>query len=58
MPDKTCPKCPNSPVMNATPVVSIIPAMSDERFVNVKCGLPIQAYECPQCHLVELYREG
>jgi hypothetical protein len=61
MAQKTCPKCPGSPVMNAAPVIVVIPAMNDERFVNVKkisetAGLPVEAYECPLCHLVELYR--
>jgi hypothetical protein len=62
MADKTCPKCPNSPVMRVAPVVGIIPAKSDEvlsaKVINDACGLPVQAYECPNCHLVELYREG
>ena|ERR1700731_649480 len=61
MAQKTCPKCPGSPVMNAVPVIVAIPAMIDERFVNVEkisraAGLPLQAYECSQCHLVEFYR--
>jgi hypothetical protein len=47
--------------MNAAHVIGIIPAMKDERFVNVKkisetAGFPVQVYECPQCRLVELYR--
>jgi hypothetical protein len=63
MADKTCPKCPNSPVMNKAPVIAIIPAMLDDRFPNVKkisdsSGSPVQLYECPHCHLVELYHEG
>jgi hypothetical protein len=62
MADKTCPKCPDAPVMKTAPVVSIIPAMRDERFstkvINDACGLAVQAYECPHCHLVELYRES
>jgi hypothetical protein len=61
MQKRTCPKCPDSPEMNASPVIAIIPAMIDENFINVKKisdrgGLPVQAYECPECHLVELYR--
>jgi len=63
MADKTCPKCPNSPVLKAAPMMAIIPAMIDEHFTNVKpisdtSGLPVQAYHCPQCHLVELYYKG
>jgi hypothetical protein len=62
MADKTCPKCPNSPVMHAAPSLTVIPGMLDERFpsfkkINDKCGLAVRAYECPSCHLVELYRE-
>ena len=58
---KTCPKCPGSPTMNAARVIGIIPAMNDERFTNIEKisktgGFPVQVYECPQCHLVELYR--
>lgn len=63
MPDKICPKCPGSPVMTAGKIMAIIPGMNDERFVNVeaiseKGGYPVQVYECPRCHLVELYHEG
>jgi hypothetical protein len=58
---KTCPKCPGSPAMNVTAVIGIIPAMNDDRFPNIEkisrtSGFPVQVYECPQCHLVELYR--
>ncbi len=59
---KTCPKCPGSPAMSATAVIGIIPAMNDERFGNIEkisrtAGFPVRVYECPQCHLVELYRQ-
>lgn len=58
---KTCPKCSDAPVMQASPVVGIIPARRtgelSAKVVNDACGFPIRAYECPHCHLVELYRE-
>lgn len=59
---KTCPKCPNSPIMTATKIVAIIPFMVNERFVNIKpvsetAGYPVQLYVCPQCRLIELYQE-
>jgi hypothetical protein len=58
---KTCPKCPDAPAMQASPVVGIIPARSNvelsAKVVNDACGFPIRAYECPKCHFVELYRE-
>jgi hypothetical protein len=58
---KTCPKCPGGPEMQASPVVGIIPARRNgelsPKVVNDACGFPIRAYECPNCHLVELYRE-
>jgi hypothetical protein len=42
-------------------VVGIIPARRNgelsTKVVNDACGFPIRAYECPNCHLVELYRE-
>jgi hypothetical protein len=62
MADKTCPKCPNSPIMDATPVLGVIPSslgesFSDAKVINEKCGLVVRAYECPHCHLVELYHE-
>jgi hypothetical protein len=58
---KTCPKCADAPVMLVSPVVGIIPARRNgelsAKVVNDACGFPIRAYECPNCHLVELYRE-
>jgi hypothetical protein len=61
LPVKTCPKCADAPVMQASPVVGIIPARRNgelsAKVVNDACGFPIRAYECPNCHLVELYRE-
>jgi hypothetical protein len=58
---KTCPKCEGAPAMTASAVVGIIPAKNEEvltpKVVNEACGFPVRAYECPQCHLVELYRE-
>jgi hypothetical protein len=62
MAEKTCPKCPNAPAMNASAVLGIIPAKLEEtlsaEIINDKCGLTVRAYECPHCHLIELYREG
>jgi hypothetical protein len=59
---KTCPKCAGAPVMEASPVAGIIPARNEveltARVVNEACGFPVRAYECPKCHLVELYREA
>ena len=61
MAEKTCPKCAGAPVMEKSAVVGIIPAKSGSeltaKVVNEACGLPVLAYECPKCHLVELYRE-
>jgi hypothetical protein len=58
---KTCPKCADAPVMQASRVAGIIPARSNgelsAKVVNEACGFPIRAYECPKCHFVELYRE-
>lgn len=58
---KTCPKCADAPVMQPSPVVGIIPARSNvglsTKVVNEACGFAIRPYECPKCHLVELYRE-
>jgi len=62
MEDKTCPKCPGSPSMRAVPVVGMIPARKgaelSAKIINDACGFPVQVYECPTCHLVELYRES
>jgi hypothetical protein len=61
MPEKHCPKCADRPVMKASTVAGIIPAWKNEelspKVVNDACGFPVRAYECPSCHLVELYRE-
>jgi hypothetical protein len=48
--------------MTAGKIVAIIPGMNDEHFVNVKAvsetgGYPVRVYECPRCHLIELYHE-
>ena len=48
--------------MTAGPFVAVIPGLNDERFTNVesiskKGGYPVRVYECPNCHLVELYHE-
>jgi ribosomal protein S27AE len=58
---KICPKCGDATVMQASPVVGIIPARRNgelsPKVVNEACGFSIRAYECPKCHFVELYRE-
>jgi hypothetical protein len=48
--------------MTAGVMKAIIPGMMDERFVKVKpisdsAGYPVSVYECPRCHLIELYHE-
>lgn len=57
--EKKCPKCPNSPVMTRTDRVLVIPNLtrkSDANLaVNLRDGAPVEAYECPSCHLIELY---
>lgn len=62
MPEKTCPKCVDAPVMQAAPVVGMIPARQtaelSAKIISDACGFPVRAYECPKCHLVELYREA
>lgn len=59
---KTCPKCLDSPTMKAVPVIGMIPARSggelSPKVINDACGFPVQVYECPSCHLVELYRQA
>jgi hypothetical protein len=59
--EKTCPKCADAPVMKPAPVVGMIPAKRDSelsaKIIGDACGFPVRAYECPKCHLVELYRE-
>lgn len=54
---KTCPKCPSSPEMVKNDKPFIIPALVDsgEAPISNRLGGPVQIYECPQCHLVELY---
>ncbi|MGB9510716.1 MAG: hypothetical protein WBU20_03450 [Candidatus Acidiferrum sp.] len=62
MAEKTCPKCAGAPVMKAAPVAGMIPAKDahtlSTKVINEACGFPVRAYECPHCHLVELYREA
>jgi len=47
--------------MKASSVLSILPAKGESllshKVVNDACGISIRAYECPACHIVELYRE-
>jgi ribosomal protein L40E len=62
MAEKICPKCADRPVMLASRVAGITPARNEveltAKVIHDACGLPMRAYECPKCHLVELYREG
>jgi hypothetical protein len=62
MPEKTCPKCVDAPVMKPAPVLGMIPARQagelSSKIISDACGFPVRAYECPKCHLVELYREA
>jgi hypothetical protein len=57
--EKTCPKCPNSPTMIRTDRFFMIPAMAESKAakapISDRMGAPVQIYECPHCHLVELY---
>ncbi len=61
MAEKICPKCSHGPVMKESDVAGILPARNESELsptvVNESCGLPVRAYECPECHFVELYRE-
>jgi nitrate reductase cytochrome c-type subunit len=51
---KTCPKCPSS-VMKKSAVKTFLPAMTPGKISQ--SGIPVCAYQCLQCHLVELYYE-
>ena len=56
--EKTCPKCLNPPPMTKTEHVFMIPQLSENMEgapISSRLGAPVQAYECPNCHLVELY---
>jgi hypothetical protein len=54
--NKTCPKCPDSPTMTKTDRVFIIPQLGDKgEAISSHLGASVQVYECPNCHLVELY---
>jgi hypothetical protein len=61
MADKTCPKCPNSLPMNKSSRPAFIPALLPGQTVagpsDPKPAFPVLIYECPHCHLVELYHE-
>jgi hypothetical protein len=59
---KTCPEC-----VVTVQQCSLLPSWESSprkrngelsaKVVNDACGFPIRAYECPNCHFVELYRE-
>lgn len=58
MTQKTCPKCPNSPPMTKTDHVYMIPQIGEKgeaTAISSRNGAKVHAYECPKCHLVELY---
>jgi hypothetical protein len=61
MPEKTCPKCPNSPAMKESTRLGFISALSPDGKVagptEPKLGFPVSVYECLHCHLVELYHQ-
>jgi hypothetical protein len=56
--DKKCPKCPNLPHMIKTDVSLILPGELGTNAAAKQAGASFQAYECPNCHLIEFYREG
>ena len=56
--DKKCPKCPNLPHMMKTEVRPIVPQEPGANTAAKQAESPLQAYECPNCHLIEFYREG
>jgi hypothetical protein len=61
MPDKTCPKCPDSPVMKSSAVLSVVPVQMDVARSSTmvgNVGLSVRIYQCPTCKIVELYQEG
>ena len=57
--EKTCPKRANFPRMDKMDgMKTVIPATAGDRnglVVSGTIGVPVEAYRCPQCHLVELY---
>jgi hypothetical protein len=57
--EKTCPKCANFPRMDKMDEMkTVIPATAgyqNSLVVSGAIGVPVEAYRCPQCHLVELY---
>lgn len=63
-PDKHCPKCPNNLVMRVSEYQYIVPAMNETRFgsqakpISDRAGIPLSAYECPNCHLIEFFHVG
>ena len=58
MENKQCPKCPDS-IMIAADYIGVVPAQLDQKYgtqtVSSNDGIPVAMYECPNCHLVELY---
>jgi hypothetical protein len=54
--EKTCPKCPNSPKMNKLDRKSIAPDLTRLMLMRSNSGIYLQAFECPNCKLVEFYR--
>jgi hypothetical protein len=60
---KICPKCSGSTPMREAGIIVFLPALRDEKYnrqdgaFSQKAGIPACPYECPKCHLVELYHE-
>jgi predicted nucleic-acid-binding Zn-ribbon protein len=54
--EKTCPKCPNSPTMNKLDRKSIVPDLTRLMLMRSNVWIYLQAFECPNCKLVEFYR--
>ena len=58
MTGKTCPKCPKSPPMTQIKKPGFIFAVFGQEISGpseAKQGFPVYLYQCPDCHLIELY---
>ena len=57
--EKTCPKCATFPRMEKVDsMTAMIPAVvgdGNSLKTSETRGLPVEIYQCPLCHLVELY---
>ncbi len=54
---KTCPKCPNSQMKEVTVADGVIPAITSDSKISETDCFPVVLFECPRCHLVEIYRK-